>query len=290
VSAAGCTPSRGNRGARDVIRVGCSGWVYKHWAGDFYPAGLPAPLWFDHYRAVFDTVEINNSFYRLPEWRTFAAWGARARTPGGAGAPFLFAVKASRFLTHMKRLIDPEEPIDRLLRRARHLGPTLGPILYQLPPRWVPDVGRFEEFLAALPKTIELPRTGRRVPLRHTVEFRDARAYEGPLPALLERYGVALCLHDMKESVTPRATIGPFVYVRFHGTSRYGGRYPDDHLAGWAAWLRQAHGTGRDVFVYFNNDTGGHAPRDAARLRALLADGDQVAVRPEIPGAVDQRR
>lgn len=257
-----------------MIRVGCSEWVYKHWAGDFYPPGVKPAAWFDHYQRIFDTVEINNSFYRLPEWGTFAAWGARARANEACGGePFLFALKASRFLTHMKRLIDPADPIDRLLKRARHLGPRLGPILYQLPPRWVPDTGRFEAFLAALPKTIALPRRGGRVPLRHTVEIRDPRAYDGPLPALLERYAVSLCLHDMKESMTPRVAIGPFVYVRFHGTTRYGGRYPDRHLADWAAWLRGVHDEGRDVFVYFNNDTGGHAPRDAIRIRALL-NGD----------------
>lgn len=248
-----------------MIRVGCSGWMYKHWAGDFYPAGLKPKGWFTHYAGAFDTVEINNTFYRLPEWRTFAGW--RKQAPPG----FLYAVKASRFLTHMKRLIDPREPIERLLKRARHLGSHLGPILYQLPPRWVPDVGRFEEFLAALPHEIDLPRGGGRMPLRHTVEFRDARAYSDPLLNLLEQYGVSLCLHDMKESVSPRVAIGPFVYVRFHGTTRYGGRYPDEHLEDWAQWLRQFHAGGRDVFVYFNNDTGGHAPRDAVRIRDRLS-------------------
>jgi uncharacterized protein YecE (DUF72 family) len=247
-----------------VIRVGCSGWVYKHWAADFYPSDLPQTRWLDHYSRTFDTVEINNSFYRLPEWRTFAGWGRRVDDT------FLYAVKASRFLTHMKRLIEPQEPIDRLLKRARHLGTNLGPLLYQLPPRWVPDANRFETFLASLPKTVDLPRRAGRIPLRHAVEFRDARAYSSPLMKLLERYDVALCLHDMKESASPRVAIGPFTYVRFHGTTRYGGRYPDDHLADWAAWIRQAHDRGRDVFVYFNNDTGGHAPRDAVRIRELV--------------------
>lgn len=265
-----------------MIRVGCSGWVYKHWAADFYPRGMKPAAWFDHYQGVFDTVEINNSFYRLPEWRTFASWRRQAHDEGNG--PFLYAVKASRFLTHMKRLIDPEDPIDRLLTRARHLGASLGPILYQLPPRWVPDLTRFERFLAALPKTIDLPKGGGCVNLRHTVEFRDARAYEGPLLELLERYGVALCLHDMKESVTPRTAIGPFLYVRFHGTTKYGGRYPDAHLESWAEWMRGIHAGGRDVFVYFNNDTGGHAPRDAVRIRALL-DRDRMAMGGEGPRA-----
>lgn len=205
----------------------------------------------------------------------------------GETRPFLYAVKASRFLTHMKRLIDPIDPLRRLLSRARHLGKHLGPILYQLPPRWIPDVERFEAFLAALPRTIELPRGGGSATLRHTVEFRDPRAYDGPLLDLLGRYGISLCLHDMQGSRTPRVAIGPFLYVRFHGTTRYGGRYPDEHLAEWAEWMRAVHGAGRDVFVYFNNDTGGHAPRDAVRIRALL-DRDQMAVRSEVPRAVNQ--
>ena len=254
-----------------MIRIGCSGWVYKHWAADFYPPGLRSASWFDHYRTRFDTVEINNSFYRLPEWRTFRMWGQRAAAPG-YGEPFVYAVKASRFLTHMKRLIDPEEPIARLLKRARHLGPSLGPILYQLPPRWVPDPARFEAFLAALPKSITLPRGGGERPLQHAVEFRDARAYDGPLIPLLERYGVALCLHDMRDSASPRVTAGPFAYVRFHGITRYGGRYPDEHLADWASWMRAQHGNGRDVYAYFNNDIGGHAPRDAVRLRGMISE------------------
>ena len=247
-----------------MIRVGCSGWVYKHWAGDFYPAGLKPKGWFAHYAAAFDTVEINNTFYRLPEWRTFAGW--RKQAPPG----FLYAVKASRYLTHMKRLIDPEEPVARLLKRARHLGPALGPILYQLPPRWVPDAGRFEEFLSLLPREVEQPRGAGKVKVRHTVEFRDERAYNDIILNLLQTYGVSLCLHDMAGSTTPRVAIGPFMYVRFHGTRKYTGRYPDDHLENWAQWLGKVHGEGRDVYVYFNNDTGGHAPREAVRIREML--------------------
>src|SRR5689334_13225512 len=113
-----------------TVRVGCSGWQYKHWRGVFYPAELPQARWFEHYAARFDTVEINNSFYRLPEAATFAAW--RARAPKG----FVFAVKASRFLTHMKKLKDPRDPLERFFSRARRLGGMLGPVLYQLPPRW----------------------------------------------------------------------------------------------------------------------------------------------------------
>src|SRR5688572_6733391 len=185
-----------------AARVGCSGWQYKHWRGEFYPDDLPASRWFEHYASVFDTVEINNTFYRLPEEQTFAAWAARAPPR------FLFAVKASRFLTHMKKLKDPEEPLDRLFSRMRPLGRHLGPVLYQLPPGWKLDKERLEVFLRALPAGV-----------RHVLEFREPGWYGDDVSALLERYGVARCVHDMKGSATGMERVGPFVYVRFHGAA-----------------------------------------------------------------------
>jgi hypothetical protein len=138
------------------IRIGCSGWQYQHWRGDFYPAELPQQQWLEYYAERFDTVEINNTFYRLPEAATFAAWGRRA--PRG----FLYAVKASRYLTHMKKLKDPGEPIARFFSRASRLRRSFGPVLYQLPPRWPMNLDRFRTFLRVLPR--------RR---RHAVEFRE---------------------------------------------------------------------------------------------------------------------
>jgi uncharacterized protein YecE (DUF72 family) len=241
---------------RGRARVGCSGWQYKHWRGDFYPADVPQSRWFEHYALTFDTVEINNSFYRLPERATFASWARRAPMR------FEFAVKASRFLTHMKKLKDPEEPIDRLFSRMRALGTHLGPVLYQLPPGWKVDVERFRHFLQALPKGT-----------KHVVEFRDPSWYAPEIRALMERHRVALCLHDMPGSATERERIGPFVYVRFHGaTSKYGGGYPEDRLRRWADWLNGQRAAGCDVYAYFNNDVGGHAPRDAVTLRRVLKD------------------
>jgi len=240
--------------ARGRARVGCSGWQYRHWRGDFYPAGLPLATWFDHYASVFDTVEINNSFYRLPERATFGAWARRA--PLG----FEFAVKASRFLTHMKKLKDPEEPLDRLFSRMRALGTHLGPVLYQLPPGWNVDTGRLSAFLDALPGDA-----------RHVVEFRDPSWYTPEVFRLMERRGVALCLHDMAGSATERRRIGPFVYVRFHGAgAKYGGAYSEARLRSWADWLTAQRDERCDVYTYFNNDVGGHAPRDALALRRLL--------------------
>jgi uncharacterized protein YecE (DUF72 family) len=215
---------------------------------------VPLSRWFEHYAKTFDTVEINNSFYRLPERATFAAWAERA--PGG----FEFAVKASRFLTHMKKLKDPEEPLQRLFDRARALGPHLGPMLYQLPPGWKVDHDRFRHFLSVLPADA-----------RHVVEFRDPTWYDPEILTLMARRRVALCLHDMRGSATPRERVGPFVYVRFHGaTSKYGGGYPEERLCSWADWLNGQRDEGCDVYAYFNNDIGGHAPRDAVTLRRVL--------------------
>jgi uncharacterized protein YecE (DUF72 family) len=133
-------------------------------------------------------------------------------------------------------------------------------VLYQLPPGWKVDLDRFEHFLRSLPNGC-----------RHSVEFREISWYDDRVFALLEKYGVALCLHDMHGSATGKLSVGPFVYVRFHhGTAKYGGRYPDDRLDEWADWLAARAAGGRDVFAYFNNDTGGHAPRDAVRLRDRL--------------------
>ena len=235
------------------MRVGCSGWQYKHWKGDFYPARLPQARWLDYYAARFNTVEINNSFYRLPSVQAFTSW--RTRAPEG----FCYAVKASRFLTHMKKLKDPEGPLDLFFERATHLAPALGPVLYQLPPNWPRNITRLRAFLERLPRGP-----------RHTIEFRDPSWYDVEVFAALEAHGVALCLHDMGGSESPRCRTAPFIYVRFHGPSRYAGAYADADLQQWARWLGAEQRAGADVYAYFNNDIGGHAPRDAVRLRGML--------------------
>lgn len=235
------------------IRIGCSGWQYKHWRGDFYPAELPQSRWFAHYAMHFDTVEINNSFYRLPPPETFEKW--RSQAP----SRFLYAVKASRFLTHMKKLKDPEDSLVRFFDNAQHLERRLGPVLYQLPPRWPVDLERLEHFLHVLP-----------LGYRHTIEFREPSWYDERVYALLRKHNVALCLHDMQGSASGKLVVGPFIYVRFHGWTKYAGRYGDERLDEWADWLAERVADGMDVFAYFNNDVGGHAPRDAVRLRDRL--------------------
>ena len=247
-----------------VARVGCSGWHYKSWRGTIYPDRLPTTSWLRAYARRFCTVELNNSFYRLPAAQTCAGW--HEQVPRG----FLFSVKASRFLTHIKRLRDPDEPLSRLLVNARPLGASIGALLYQLPPRWFPDAERFEAFLAALPERL----TGTRHRLRHVIEMRDSRGYEAWVIDLLRRYDVSLCVHDMAGLESPLVTVGPIVYVRFHGYGvKYGGSYPTNVLEKWATWLRGALATGRDAYVYFNNDINGYAVHDAERFR-ILVDGE----------------
>jgi uncharacterized protein YecE (DUF72 family) len=235
------------------VRIGTSGWEYRHWAGDFYPADLPRDRWLEHYAAEFDTVELNNPFYRLPEAEQFATWAGRV--PGD----FRYAVKASRYLTHIRRLTAPAEPLERLWSRATRMGERLGPVLYQLPPRWRPNLERLRAFLAAVPSAPQ------------AVEFRDRRWYRGATLDLMRDAGVALCLHDMEGSSTRPVPVGPLVYVRFHGSgARYGGRYTSQRLTAWAERMAGWAAEGLPVWAYFNNDIGGHAVRDAVRLRTLV--------------------
>jgi uncharacterized protein YecE (DUF72 family) len=236
------------------IRIGCSGWNYKHWRGRFYPEGLPQKRWFEHYSATFDTVEINNSFYRLPSGDTFAKW--RDQAPAG----FCYAVKANRFLTQAKKLKDCAEPLQRMLTPFRNLGDRLGPILYQLPPRFRCNVGRLQEFIALLPGD-----------LTHVFEFREKSWLTDEVLALLDSSGVSFCVHDMPGSATPRWSAGPIAYVRFHGgEGKYWGRYPDEGLLGWTDWIVAQAKSGRPVWCYFNNDIDAHAIHDALTLRAMV--------------------
>ena len=239
-------------------RIGCSGWNYKSWRGTFYPERLAAARWLDYYATHFDTVEVNNTFYRLPERATFAAW--RAEVPPS----FLFAVKASRFLTHMKRLRDPEEPLSRLFSRAAALGRQLGPVLYQLPGNFHVDLRRLDDFLSALPRVS----SGKRI--LHVMEFRHPSWYVPETFQLLERRNVALCLHDKHGSVIVEPFVGPCVYLRFHGTSgMYRGSYSSRELDRWAPRLVE-HADGKPVFAYFNNDPDAVAVANAQQLRAAV--------------------
>ena len=236
-----------------AVRIGTSGWVYDHWRGIFYPEHLSQADWLAYYAREFDTVEINNSFYRLPKEAAFDAW--RAQAPPG----FVYAVKASRFLTHLKKLKDPGEPLATFFARAGRLGGKLGPVLYQLPPHWRANLPRFEDFLRALPGEYT-----------HAVEFRDESWLAEEVFRLMERHGVAHCLHDMPPLRVPLRITAPFVYIRFHGDPAYGGRYREKTLETWAGRIEDWRRQKLEVYVYFNNDWGGYALADARTLKRLL--------------------
>jgi uncharacterized protein YecE (DUF72 family) len=238
-----------------AIRIGCSGWAYRHWRGAFYPDKLAAKRWFEHYAATFGTVELNTSFYRLPKAETFDKW--RDQAPLG----FRYAVKAPRFITHMKKLRDCSEPVAEFIGRARHLGHALGPVLYQLPPKLAFDRARTEAFLDLLPGD-----------LHHVLEFRETSWIKADVLTLLDERGIGFCIHDMAGSTTPFWASGPLAYLRFHGgEGKYWGRYPDERLLGAADWMINQAKLGRDVWAYFNNDIHAHAIDDALTLRAMIA-------------------
>lgn len=227
---------------------------------------MPARSWFDHYATLFDTVEINNTFYRLPEPETFAAW--RERAPEN----FIYAIKGSRFLTHLKRLRDPEEPVTRLFEHARELSNHIGPILYQLPENFHCDRERLDDFLALLPRTLgEIGGTPKHHPLQHVVEFRHPSWYVEQVYDVLTSRSVAMCLHDKAGSAITSPVIGPFVYIRFHGPGgRYFGRYDINRLERWATRLAEQLEKGMAVFAYFNNDPEGMAVANALELKELM--------------------
>jgi len=231
--------------------IGTSGWQYADWRGRFYPEDVPQREWLEYYAGRFETVEVNNSFYRLPERDTFRAW--RDRTPEG----FIVTVKASRFITHLKRLKDPEEPVELLWERATGLGDRLGPVLFQLPPRFPVDVPRLKELVAVLPER-----------LRAAFEFRDPSWYTRDVFDLIDGRGAALVWpHRPRDRMTLPA-LGGWVYVRFHQGSMRGPDYRRDTLRRWASRIAAADAD--EAFVYFNNDQGGAAIRDARTMRELL--------------------
>lgn len=237
-----------------TIYVGTSGWHYESWVGPFYPTGLPSDKMLAYYAQEFGTVEINNSFYRLPADKTLRAW--REVTPRN----FVFSFKASRYLTHMKKLKDPAKPLDRVLHSAGLLQPKLGPILFQLPPRWRVNLERFRSFLALLPKNS-----------RFAVEFRDQSWFTESVRAALCEYNAAFCVYEFGDFRSPLEATADFVYVRLHGPGGlYVGRYDRGALSFWADRLRRWHEEGRDVYCYFDNDQRGYAVQNASELNDML--------------------
>jgi len=234
--------------------IGSSGYVYRHWRkGVFYPVGLPAREELGYFGSQFRTVELNNPFYRLPTAEMFQRW--RDATP----VQFQFAVKASRYITHIKRLGDVGAELALFLERANHLGPKLGPILFQLPPTQQIELPRLRTFLGLLSSE-----------RRWVVEFRHPSWHTEGVYQLLTDHAVALCIPVGGGLYPDRVTTAPFTYFRMHRGQEPGGGFTDEELVSWAAQIRALRAAGKETYVYFNNDWGGYAIRDAIRLRELL--------------------
>jgi uncharacterized protein YecE (DUF72 family) len=251
--------------------VGTSGWQYRDWRGVLYPPGVPQRAWLEHYADQYATVENNGTFYRLPSPQTFAGW--RERTP----ADFVMAVKASRYLTHVRRLREPAEPVGRLLRAAAGLGDRLGPVLLQLPPDLRADPGALDRCLQ------EFARSGR---VRVAVEFRHESWWTPEVREVLARHQAALCWADrLGRPLTPDWRTADFGYLRLHeGAARPWPRYGERALRRWVQLAAGTWPDGGDVFAYCNNDQGGAAVHDAAAFAAIARRAGHQVTRAAVPG------
>jgi uncharacterized protein YecE (DUF72 family) len=243
------------------LRVGTSGWQYPDWRPTVYPPGLGQSRWLTRYAELFDTVEVNGTFYRLPSEATVEHWADS--TPES----FRFAVKASRYLTHVTRLLEPRDPCRRFLERVQRLGAKLGPILVQLPPHFPCDPGRLDAALEALGPDVQV-----------SVEVRDDRWHDNRVYDVLRRHGAALCWWDRRGTHGPLVRTADWVYLRMHeGRARPAPAYGARALTTWCDRIATAYGAGASGWVFFNNDAGAAAPRNAddfvraARRSGLVA-------------------
>jgi uncharacterized protein YecE (DUF72 family) len=237
------------------IHIGTSGWHYHHWLGPFYPEHTATADFLAFYQQHFHTVEINNSFYHLPAEKTLGDW--RDQAPQG----FIFAVKASRYITHMKKLTAPEQSLKLFFDRVKILENRLGPILFQLPPHWHFNPDRLQEFLRALPAGY-----------RYAFEFRDQSWHNQDAYGLLAEHGAAFCIYEFGGVLSPREVTASFVYIRLHGPGGpYQGSYDRKTLIDWAGaistWVTQS----KDVYCYFDNDQAGYAAQNALTLKGMLS-------------------
>jgi len=237
------------------IRVGTSGFHYRHWVGSFYPEKTPSAKMLEYYTRHFDTLELNNSFYRLPAPEAFDSW--RDSTP----EDFVFAVKASRFITHNKKLKDPENALENLLPRADRFGKKLGPVLFQLPPGWKVNPGRLEALLEVLPRTH-----------RYAFEFREHSWIKDEIKSILEKHNAAFCIYELAGYHSPLWVTADFAYIRLHGPGKgkYQGAYSDAALKNWAKWIEERRGALKAIYVYFDNDQAGYAAHNALTLREMV--------------------
>ena len=236
------------------IWIGTSGWHYPYWREVFYPPKMQPRDYMDYYLRFFRTVEVNNSFYRLPSPETFTAWGASVPDD------FTFAVKGSRFITHMKKLKDPQQSLERFLHNVGFLENKLGPILFQLPPTWKLNYERLKDFVEALPTYH-----------RYTFEFRHPSWYSEQVYELLQQHNIAFCIYELAMHLSPIQLTTDFVYVRLHGPGgKYQGSYSDSVLQEWADQAREWKEQGKDVYIYFDNDQNAYAAFNAQTLNSMV--------------------
>jgi uncharacterized protein YecE (DUF72 family) len=239
------------------LYVGCSGFSYQHWRGQFYPEDLSQKRWFSHYCSTFSTVELNVTFYRLPTAETFTRWYEES------GPDFTFALKGSRYITHLKRLLDSEAALDRFFVPTQRLKEKLRVVLWQFPPDFKRDLERLEGFLALLEN----------YRVRNTLEFRNQSWLCDEVVALCKSRNVSLCMADRPSFLDAPPLTADFVYLRRHGAEgNYQGEYTRADLEHDAGRIRNYRAKKRDVFIYFNNDAGGAAPRNALELAGILKE------------------
>jgi uncharacterized protein YecE (DUF72 family) len=236
--------------------IGTSGWQYPDFSERFYPEGLDKTEQLSYYALNFPSVEVNNTFYQLPQAKTIQKWVDQ--TPDD----FVFAIKASRYITHMKNLMEPEQTLPNFFERISHLKEKCGPILFQLPPHWQINLDRFENFLDHLPEDY-----------RYTFEFRNETWFEKETYTLLRQHKAAFCIYDFNFRQSPRITTADLVYIRLHGPGKaYQDPYDEDTLKGWrdriSSWLEED----KQVYCYFDNTYRGHAWKNAKKLLSLLED------------------
>lgn len=241
--------------AMGKVHIGTSGWHYKHWVGPFYPPKMPPSRMLRFYTERFDTVEINNSFYRLPATTAIEGW-CRETAPS-----FCFAVKASRYITHNRKLNDPKQTVEKFMNVIEKLERRLGPILFQLPPGWKLNLERLENFLSDLPRHH-----------RYAFEFRNPTWNVPEVYDALRRHNAAYCIYELAGFQSPIQTTADFAYVRLHGpgANKYQGDYSKKILENWAkrieVWTKEL----KHTFVYFDNDQMGFAAKNALELKQII--------------------
>jgi len=241
------------------IRIGTSGWSYGHWKGSFYPEDISNVQMLPFYFQRLSTVEINSSFYRLPLKKTFENW--RACSPD----KFIFAVKASRYITHVKKLTDSVQAVERFFEHASGLGEKIGPVLFQLPSSLRIDPERLGVFLRLLP-----------VSRRYTFEFRSSSWFHPQIYSLLSDFGAAFCIYELGELISPLQVTADFVYIRLHGPEgKYQGRYSREQLRSWYERFEKWTAQSLDVFCYFDNDQNGYAALNALELQELFTRAEE---------------